>query len=66
MGEKEEFEVATEISKSIVASCGTQQEAGKLLKLIARIVELLALFDGLGYGFVCLVESFRFSLYKSL
>ena len=40
MSEVEEFELATEISKSIAASCGIQQEAEKLLKLIARIVEL--------------------------
>ena len=40
MSEAEEFELATEISKSIVASCKTVQEAQELLKLIARIIEL--------------------------
>ena len=40
MSETEAFEVATEISKSIVASCKTAEEAQKLLKLIARIIEL--------------------------
>jgi len=40
MSEVEEFELATEISKSIVASCKTAQEASKLIKLIARIIEL--------------------------
>ncbi len=40
MSEAGEFEFALEISKSIVASCKTVQEVQKLLKLIARIIEL--------------------------
>jgi len=40
MSEIEIFKLAVEISKTIGLSCKTQQETKKLLKLIARIVEI--------------------------